>query len=303
MIVSAAPRVAAVPEPLSVVPCERSHESRCPPTTKICSGCSLPRISPTTFAVSTGPFVNVFWHIDVHARSNAAFDQAFQLALIFVVIETMGIAKSRRQNRRIPVALNSSPRTRAALAQLRRHTGAESVFQKFPRRPRNHHEVFLRFAFGLHQDDLPFSRRDSSPLIISMTNEDQGQLERLIERGITPRMHIMSEHNSRNGPVEQRMSSAKFAAASIRKQNLCRRWTSRLVGSFAGTTDNGSGRLLLSALRKQSCTQACVRAVLCGCAFHRRRTGPRRVVRVLQQHKANGGTTSRFDSRRKGRES
>src|SRR6266478_4312427 len=57
---SAAPSTVAVPAPLSVVPCPRSHESKCPPTTNICSAFSRPRISPTTLAVSTGPFVNVF---------------------------------------------------------------------------------------------------------------------------------------------------------------------------------------------------------------------------------------------------
>ena len=51
---------AVVPVPLSVAPSLKSQESRCAPTTTISSGCSVPTISPTTFADSTGPPVKVF---------------------------------------------------------------------------------------------------------------------------------------------------------------------------------------------------------------------------------------------------
>src|SRR6266481_8253415 len=57
---SAAPKVVATPVPSSVVPCARSQESRCPPTTMTCSGYWLPRISPTTLAESTGLLVTSF---------------------------------------------------------------------------------------------------------------------------------------------------------------------------------------------------------------------------------------------------
>src|SRR6267378_4440193 len=54
-IASAEASTLAEPVPLSVAPSERSHESRCAPTTSTCSGFSRPRISPTTFAFSNGP--------------------------------------------------------------------------------------------------------------------------------------------------------------------------------------------------------------------------------------------------------
>ena len=50
--------------------------------------------------------------------------------------------------------------------------------------------------------------------IVSMTNEDQGQLERLLERGITPRMHINVQNAFTNGPVET-------AAAKSPRRFIC----------------------------------------------------------------------------------
>ena len=55
---SAAPNVAAIPDPLSVVPSAKSHESRWPPTTKISSGCSRPRISVESGAVAADTGTN-----------------------------------------------------------------------------------------------------------------------------------------------------------------------------------------------------------------------------------------------------
>src|SRR5438132_3815224 len=81
-IASADARTLAEPVPLSVVPSERSHESRCAPTTSTCSGFSRPRISPTTLAVSTGPFVNVFCTLH-RTRTFFPLSAYLQLPLIF----------------------------------------------------------------------------------------------------------------------------------------------------------------------------------------------------------------------------
>src|SRR5438552_17402778 len=77
--------------------------------------------------------------------------------------------------------------------------------------------------------------------IVSMTNEDQGQLERLIERDITPRMHINVQNSFTNGPVETANVVGEIRGSEHPEQIF-------VVGGHLdswdlsqGTTDNGSG--------------------------------------------------------------
>ena len=49
----------------------------------ICSGFSVPRISPTTLALSTGPSVTRFWTFIFRRTRFAAIEIAFELFLIF----------------------------------------------------------------------------------------------------------------------------------------------------------------------------------------------------------------------------
>jgi Zn-dependent M28 family amino/carboxypeptidase len=74
-----------------------------------------------------------------------------------------------------------------------------------------------------------------------MTSEDQGQLERLIERGITPRMHINVQNTFTNGPVETANVVGEIRGSEHPEQIF-------VVGGHLdswdlsqGTTDNGSG--------------------------------------------------------------
>ncbi len=77
--------------------------------------------------------------------------------------------------------------------------------------------------------------------VVSMTSEDQGQLERLIERGITPRMHINVQNTFTNGPVETANVVGEIRGTEHPEQVF-------VVGGHLdswdlsqGTTDNGSG--------------------------------------------------------------
>lgn len=77
--------------------------------------------------------------------------------------------------------------------------------------------------------------------IVSMTSEDQGQLERLIARGITPRMHINVQNTFTNGPVETANVVGEIRGSEHPEQIF-------VVGGHLdswdlsqGTTDNGSG--------------------------------------------------------------
>src|SRR5215470_8491650 len=77
--------------------------------------------------------------------------------------------------------------------------------------------------------------------IVSMTAEDQGQLERLIARGITPRMHINVQNTFTNGPVETANVVGEIRGSEHPEQVF-------VVGGHLdswdlsqGTTDNGSG--------------------------------------------------------------
>ena len=82
---------------------------------------------------------------------------------------------------------------------------------------------------------------DFSIAVVSMTSEDQGQLERLIDRGITPRMHINVQNTFTNGPVETANVVGEIRGNEHPEQIF-------VIGGHLdswdlsqGTTDNGSG--------------------------------------------------------------
>jgi hypothetical protein len=77
--------------------------------------------------------------------------------------------------------------------------------------------------------------------VVSMTAEDQGQLERFIARGITPRIHIEVQNTFTDGPVETANVVGEIRGREHPEQVL-------VVGGHLdswdlaqGTTDNGSG--------------------------------------------------------------
>jgi carboxypeptidase Q len=77
--------------------------------------------------------------------------------------------------------------------------------------------------------------------VVSMTSEDQGQLERLIARGITPRMYINVQNAFTNGPAETANVVGEIRGSEHPEQVF-------VVGGHLdswdlsqGTTDNGSG--------------------------------------------------------------
>ncbi len=77
--------------------------------------------------------------------------------------------------------------------------------------------------------------------VLSMTAEDQGQLERYIARGITPRMRLNVQNTFSNGPVETANVVGEIRGREHPEQIL-------VVGGHLdswdlaeGTTDNGSG--------------------------------------------------------------
>src|SRR3984893_8017171 len=77
--------------------------------------------------------------------------------------------------------------------------------------------------------------------VVSMTAEDQGQLERFLERGITPRVRFNVQNTFTNGPVESANVVGDIRGRGNPEQIL-------VVGGHLdswdlaeGTTDNGSG--------------------------------------------------------------
>lgn len=77
--------------------------------------------------------------------------------------------------------------------------------------------------------------------VISMTGEDQSQLERFVDRGITPRVHINVQNTFTNGPVETANVVGEIRGRENPEQIF-------VVGGHLdswdlsqGTTDNGSG--------------------------------------------------------------
>jgi carboxypeptidase Q len=91
-----------------------------------------------------------------------------------------------------------------------------------------------------HTGILGFNADFSVP-VVSMTFEDQGQLERYLERGITPRARINIQNTLSNGPVETANVVGEIRGREHPEQIL-------VVGGHLdswdlaeGTTDNGSG--------------------------------------------------------------
>lgn len=77
--------------------------------------------------------------------------------------------------------------------------------------------------------------------VVSMTAEDQGQLDRLVDRGITPRLRLNVQNTFSNGPVETANVVGEIRGRENPEQVL-------VVGAHLdswdlseGTTDNGSG--------------------------------------------------------------
>jgi carboxypeptidase Q len=91
-----------------------------------------------------------------------------------------------------------------------------------------------------HTGILGFNEDFAIP-VLSMTEEDQGQLERLIARGITPRLRLTVQNTFTNGPVETANVVGEIRGREHPEQIL-------VVGAHLdswdlseGTTDNGSG--------------------------------------------------------------
>jgi len=91
-----------------------------------------------------------------------------------------------------------------------------------------------------HTGILGFNADFAVP-VLSMTAEDQGQLERLLERGFTPRLRINVQNTFSNGPVETANVVGEIRGRENPEQIL-------VVGAHLdswdlseGTTDNGSG--------------------------------------------------------------
>jgi carboxypeptidase Q len=102
--------------------------------------------------------------------------------------------------------------------------------------------------------------------VVSMTAEDQGQLERYIARGLTPRVHFNVQNTFSSGPVESANVVGEIRGRENPEQVL-------VVGGHLdswdlseGTTDNGMG---------SSCTLGAAEAIL--------RSGmkPRRTIRFV----------------------
>jgi len=91
-----------------------------------------------------------------------------------------------------------------------------------------------------HTGILGFNADFAVP-VVSMTAEDQGQLERFLERGITPRVHFNVQNAMTSGPVETANVVGEIRGKENPEQIL-------VVGGHLdswdlseGTTDNGSG--------------------------------------------------------------
>jgi hypothetical protein len=91
-----------------------------------------------------------------------------------------------------------------------------------------------------HTGILGFNADFAIP-VLSMTAEDQGQLERFLERGITPRVHFKVQNTFTNGPVETANVVGEIRGREHPEEIL-------VVGGHLdswdlaeGTTDNGSG--------------------------------------------------------------
>src|SRR5215471_1665289 len=123
--------------------------------------------------------------------------------------------------------------------------------------------------------------------VVSMTAEDQGQLERLIERGITPRMHINVQNTFTNGPAETANVVGEIRGTEHPEQVF-------VVGGHLdswdlsqGTTDNGSGTATTlgaadSIIRSGAKPRRTIRFVL----FTGEEQGLDGSIAYVEQHKA-----------------
>jgi len=106
-----------------------------------------------------------------------------------------------------------------------------------------------------------------------MTSEDQGQLERLIDRGITPRMHINVQNTFTNGPVE-----TANVVGEIRGTEHPSKFSWSAGISIRGIFRKGQrttvqARQQRLALRTPFCARDCDPPHASLCTFHRRRAG------------------------------
>src|SRR3989440_12595390 len=91
-----------------------------------------------------------------------------------------------------------------------------------------------------HTGILGFNAEFAVP-VVSMTTEDQGQLERYIARGLTPRARFNVQNTFSNGPVESANVVGEIRGRENPEQVL-------VVGAHLdswdlseGATDNGTG--------------------------------------------------------------
>jgi len=104
-----------------------------------------------------------------------------------------------------------------------------------------------------------------------MTSEDQGQLERLIDRGITPRMHINVQNTFTNGSVETANVVGEIRGTEHPEQVS---WSAGISirGIFRkGQRTTVQARQQRLALRTPFCARDCDPAARFACTFHRRR--------------------------------
>ena len=102
--------------------------------------------------------------------------------------------------------------------------------------------------------------------VVSMTAEDQGQLERYIARGLTPRVHFNVQNTFSSGPVESANVVGEIRGRENPEQVLVLGGHLDSWDLSEGTTDNGMGT---------SCTLGAAEAIL--------RSGmkPRRTIRFV----------------------
>src|SRR5260221_14672011 len=91
-------------------------------------------------------------YVDVHARRDAAFDQAFELALILVRHRNDGNRKIRVKTEDSGVRQIHARGTRTTLpATHGDKPGARKGLHKITEVRKNHEEIFFRFALRLDQ--------------------------------------------------------------------------------------------------------------------------------------------------------
>jgi carboxypeptidase Q len=97
-----------------------------------------------------------------------------------------------------------------------------------------------------HTGILGFDEDFTLP-VVSMTAEDQSQLERLLERGITPRARINVQNTFSNGPVESANVVGEIRGTEHPEQIFVAGGHLDSWDLAEGTTDNGSGTSVVLA--------------------------------------------------------